>query len=69
MTRLTGLPNRTLVVDRIEQLIERNRRNGTIGAALFLDLDGFKNVNDTLGHAVGDQFLLRGRDAALEHAA
>jgi diguanylate cyclase (GGDEF)-like protein len=54
---LTGLPNRTLILDRIEQLLARNVRNGTLGAALYVDLDGFKNVNDTFGHGTGDRLL------------
>jgi diguanylate cyclase (GGDEF)-like protein len=47
-----------LITDRIEQLLARNRRNGTTAAAMYVDLDDFKNVNDTLCHTAGDQLLL-----------
>jgi diguanylate cyclase (GGDEF)-like protein len=54
---LTGLPNRTLILDRVEQMLMRSRRDRTPLAALFIDLDNFKAINDTLGHAAGDQLL------------
>lgn len=55
---LTGLPNQALIHDRLIQMLARSRRHHQSGAVMFLDLDNFKDVNDTLGHQAGDQLLV-----------
>ncbi len=55
---LTGLPNRALLLDRIDQAIRHAKRNKSLLAVLFLDLDNFKQINDSFGHSVGDTVLI-----------
>jgi len=74
---LTGLANRVLLQDRLRQAISRAQRGQRLVALLLIDLDGFKRINDTLGHAAGDRLLqavgarlsasIRGADTACRH--
>ncbi len=64
--RLTGLPNRALLLDRLEAALSRSAREGVEFAVLYCDLDGFKEVNDTAGHAAGDAVLIE-TAARLQH--
>ncbi len=67
----TGLPNRNLLRQQVERVLDEARRNGSLVAILFLDLDNFKRVNDTLGHSAGDEMLaqvgIRLREAVRSH--
>ncbi len=54
---LTGLPNRNLLADRLDQVLARSRRSRQLLALFYLDLDGFKAINDSMGHAAGDELL------------
>lgn len=56
---LTGLPNRALLTDRLHQVLAQAQRKKTRVGLLFLDLDGFKHINDTLGHKAGDEVLCK----------
>ena len=56
---LTGLPNRALLADRMDYLLSRARRNQESLCLMFLDLDRFKNINDALGHHIGDELLIQ----------
>jgi len=56
---LTGLPNRRLFLDRLQQALHKTKRSGQCGALMFIDLDRFKELNDTHGHALGDALLVQ----------
>ena len=62
---LTDLPNRSLVLDRLTQLLNEAKRNNEKVAVLFLDLDDFKKINDTLGHETGDKLLIESAERLL----
>lgn len=64
---LTGLPNRSLALDRLAQMIKGVQRSGVSIAALFVDLDGFKKINDTIGHQAGDEVLVLAAERLAEH--
>jgi diguanylate cyclase (GGDEF)-like protein/PAS domain S-box-containing protein len=65
--RLTGLPNRVLLHRRLEDAIERAGAEGLMAAVLYIDVDEFKNVNDTMGHSAGDLFLKEMADRLRAH--
>lgn len=57
--KMTGLPNRSLLTDRVKQAIKQSIRNHTQLGLLLLDLNGFKQINDSLGHGIGDELLIQ----------
>ena len=63
---LTDLPNRFLALRRLEQLVEGSERSGKMLAVIFLDLDDFKKINDSLGHEAGDQLLITAADRLMK---
>lgn len=56
---LTGLPNRRLLINRLENRLDEAKRQGSFGALLFIDIDNFKLINDSLGHDMGDELLIQ----------
>jgi len=64
---LTDLPNRTLLYDRLHQLLHRAKRHHRISAALFIDLDNFKDINDEFGHPIGDLLLKATANRLIRH--
>ncbi|MGS0683243.1 putative bifunctional diguanylate cyclase/phosphodiesterase [Shewanella sp. 125m-7] len=63
---LTDLPNRFLALERLEQLVKASERSGKMVAVIFLDLDDFKKINDSLGHEAGDQLLITASERLLK---
>ena len=66
---LTSLPNKALFTDRLDQELIRARERGESFGVIYIDLDRFKNLNDSLGHILGDQFLLRVAERLLEESS